>query len=147
MATYYVGIGGNNSNDGTSWANRKLTLNGAEDIPVVAGDTVYVGAGTYREELVCDVAGSDGSPITYIGDYTGANTDGVGGVVRITGSDDDITTTRSYGIYASAKTYRTFRGFRIDLTTLQAAYFLGDCTGLIVDQCYVVFTSNSGLSL
>jgi hypothetical protein len=89
MATYYVGIGGNDSNDGTSWSSRKLTLNGAEDIPVAAGDTVYVGPGTYREMLTCDVGGSDGSPITYIGDYDGSHTDGVGGIVRISGSDDD----------------------------------------------------------
>ena len=46
MTIRYVGIGGNDSNDGLSWANRKLTLNGVEDTPVEAGDTVYVGAGT-----------------------------------------------------------------------------------------------------
>ena len=62
MTTYYVGTGGNDSNNGTTWALRKLTLNGAEDIPVAAGDTVYVGAGTYRETLTVDVSGSSGSP-------------------------------------------------------------------------------------
>ena len=45
MTVRYVGPGGNNSNDGLSWANRKLTLNGVEDTPVAAGDIVYVGAG------------------------------------------------------------------------------------------------------
>lgn len=117
MATYYVGIGGNNANAGTSWAQRKATLNGAEDIPVAAGDTVYVGAGTYRETLTCDVSGSSGSPISYIGDYDGSHTDGVGGVVRITGSDDDITITRANGIVASAKNYRTFKNLQINMTS------------------------------
>ena len=42
MATLYVGPGGNDTNNGLSWANRRLTLNGIEDKPVVAGDTVYV---------------------------------------------------------------------------------------------------------
>ena len=48
MTTYYVGSGGSDANAGTSWALRKLTLNGAEDIPVAAGDVVYVGPGVYR---------------------------------------------------------------------------------------------------
>ena len=47
MTTYYVGIGGSDANNGLSWANRKLTLNGAEDVPVAAGDTVYVGDAGY----------------------------------------------------------------------------------------------------
>jgi len=114
MATYYVGTGGNNSNAGTSWAQRKLTLNGAEDIPVQAGDTVYVGAGTYREKLTCDVSGSSGSPISYIGDYDGSHTDGTGGVVRITASDDDKVTSRNICIDMNGKNYRTFNGFTLD---------------------------------
>lgn len=117
MTTYYVGPGGSNSNNGTSWALRKLTLNGAEDIPVAAGDTVWVGPGAYRELLTCDVSGSSGSPITYIGDVTGEHTDGVGGTVRITGSDNDTTTTRASCITASIRDYRTFRGFVMDMTT------------------------------
>ena len=117
MATYYVGAGGNNSNDGLSWAQRKLTLNGAEDIPVAAGDTVYVGAGTYRETLTCDVSGTaEAGSITYIGDYDGSHTDGIGGVVRITGSDDDITATRQYVVLIN-KNYRTFKNFQLDMST------------------------------
>ncbi len=46
MTTYFVGIGGSDAANGLTWANRKLTLNGAEDVPVVAADTVYVGPGT-----------------------------------------------------------------------------------------------------
>jgi len=71
MTIYYVGPGGNDANNGLSWANRKLTLNGAEDVPVAAGDTVYVGPGVYREGLVLDVDGSVGNIITYIADVTG----------------------------------------------------------------------------
>lgn len=59
MAVYFVGPGGNNSNNGLTWQTRKLTLNGAEDIPLVAGDKVYVGAGTYRELLTVDVSGGN----------------------------------------------------------------------------------------
>ena len=57
MPTYFVGSGGNDGNSGLTWALRKLTLNGAEDVPVIAGDTVIVGAGVYRELLTVDVDG------------------------------------------------------------------------------------------
>jgi len=144
MATYYVGAGGNNSNNGTTWALRKLTLNGAEDIPVAAGDTVYVGAGTYRETLTVDVSGSSGSPITYIGDYTGANTDGTGGVVRITGSDNDTTQTRADCIIADSKNYRTFRGFVLDGTATTVKVTTG--TNWVIDQCFHARNGNRGIT-
>lgn len=142
MATYYVGKGGSDANNGQSWANRKLTLNGAEDIPVAAGDTVYVGPGTYRETLTCDVSGTSGNPITYIGDVTGAHTDGVGGVVRITGSNDDKTITRSDGVQ-SYVSYRTFRGFRVDLAT--TGFSMGTGVGLVLEDCVAVECANGFL--
>ena len=137
MATYYVGIGGNDSNDGTSWSSRKLTLNGAEDIPVAAGDTVYVGPGTYRERLTCDVSGSSGSPISYIGDYDGSHTDSVGGVVRITGSDNDLASARNVCISAY-KDYRTFIGFTLDSNNpVYGLIYTADYDniGLTVERC------------
>jgi len=136
--TRYVGIGGNDSNTGLSWAQRKLTLNGVEDTPVEAGDTVYVGPGTYREQLNTDVDGSSGSPITYIGDYTGANTDGTGGVVRITGSDDDKSITIRKCVVLT-KSYRTFKGFVMDSpgASYGALYSADtDVSNLVVENCY-----------
>jgi len=138
MTTYYVGSGGNDTNDGLSWANRFLTLNGAEDEPVAAGDTVYVGPGVYREALTCDVAGTSGNPITYIGDVTGDNTDGVGGVVRITGSDNDTTATRGNCIICTSgagRDFRTFRGFTMDMCT---SYLFNATNGqddIIIEDC------------
>ena len=137
MATYKVGIGGNDANDGSTWALRKLTLNGAEDIPVAAGDIIHVGPGTYRELLTIDVSGSAGNPITYIGDYSGALTDSVGGVVRITGSNNDITATRASCITATSKDYRTFRGFKLDLSTSRNLYTETGCRNWIIDQLYL----------
>ena len=135
MTVYYVGAGGNDGNSGLTWALRKLTLNGAEDVPVVAGDTVYVAPGVYRETLTVDVSGGAGTPITYIGDYRGVYTDGVGGVVRITGSDDDLTPARNNCIeHAAAKSYRTFRGFAFD-TIISYCLSLTDPISLILDGC------------
>lgn len=136
MTTYYVGIGGSDAANGLSWATRKLTLNGAEDVPVAAGDTVYVGPGTYRESLTCDVSGSSGSSITYIGDYSGANTDGTGGVVRITGSDDDIAATRANCITASSKNYRTFKNITVDLGSSHLLAVTGACGNWIIENCH-----------
>jgi hypothetical protein len=140
MTIRYVGIGGNDASDGLSWANRKLTLNGVEDSPVAAGDTVYVGAGTYRELLTVDVSGAAGNPITYIGDYDGSHTDLVGGVVRITGSDNDLTAVRTNCIVFSAKTYRTFRGFITNSCTntgsIGTIYSGGASSNLIFDKFF-----------
>jgi hypothetical protein len=146
VTTYYVGPGGSDSNDGQSWANRKLTLNGAEDIPVAAGDTVYVGPGTYRcgastSALTLDVSGSSGSPITYIGDWTGENTDGVGGTVRITGllNDDGSSITTTSIVVGSSIDYRTFRGFFLTGTnSVRAAFNLTDCENIIIEDCVIM---------
>ena len=142
MATRYVGPGGNDANDGLSWANRKLTLNSVEDSPVQAGDWIWVAPGVYRELLTCDVSGSAGSAITYAGDCTGENTDGVGGVVRITGSDNDTTIARANCITASSKNYRTFRGFHFD-TISSHIVSCDSCTNWQLDQCtFWVRTAN-----
>jgi hypothetical protein len=143
MAVYYVGPDGNNANDGLSWANRKLTLNGAEDIPVAAGDTVIVGPGVYREILTVDVSGSAGNAIEYRGDYTGAATDSTGGVVRITGSDNDQTATRANCITASAKNFRSFSGFAFD-TTSASSIVATNCTNWTVDGVYFGQTLGAG---
>lgn len=124
---------GNDNNSGRTWGTRLATLNGAEDKPVVAGDTVYVAPGVYRELLTCDVSGTAGNPITYIGDVTGEHTDGAGGPVRITGSDNDQTTTRASCIDVSNESYRIFRGFLMDMTTSNVVDLDGDhCT---IEDC------------
>lgn len=150
MTTYYVGKGGNDGNAGTSWADRKLTLNGAEDIPVAAGDTVIVGPGIYREMLTLDVTGTVGNPITYEGDRSGYRTDGVGGEVRITGSDDDISETRNNciagGAGAPERHYRTFRNFNLCQTDGYISTVSGTGTnqidGWVFDDC--IFYGNCG---
>jgi len=143
MTIRYVGPGGNNSNDGLSWANRKLTINGVEDTPVVAGDIIYIAPGVYRESPTIDVSGSSGLPITYIGDITGEHTSGSGGYVRITGSDNDTTNTRGSGIYSSGKSYRTFRGLAVDLCNL--AFSIDAATYMIIEDCFFGDSFGSGL--
>lgn len=142
--TRYVGIGGNDSNDGLSWANRKLTLNGVENTPVEAGDTVYVGAGTYREQLTLDVSGTSGSPITYTGDVDGSHTDGVGGVVRITGLAADCKSTNNAGITGNSRSFRTFNNLMIDHSTGAGFYCNGTFSDIIINKCLFVMNNGNG---
>lgn len=144
MAIRYVGPGGNDGNNGLTWALRKLTLNGVEDTPVVAGDTVYVGPGVYREMLVGDVSGNLGNIITYIADVSGEHTDSVGGIVRVTGSDNDQTVVRARGIDVNEKDYRTFRGFYVD-TCSTAGIDINKCENVIIEDC-VVFHCPTGIA-
>ncbi|MCP3985467.1 MAG: hypothetical protein GY723_13845, partial [bacterium] len=67
---YYVRISGNDGNPGTSAAASWLTVQHALDT-MVAGDTTYVGAGTYAEELRSVRDGTAGSPIALIADTSG----------------------------------------------------------------------------
>ena len=135
MATIYVGPTAAGLEDGTSWANRYGSLNAAEDRPIVANDTVYVAPGVYRELLTCDVSGNAGNPITYIADVTGEHTDGVGGIVRVTGSDNDQTTTRTNCVTMTARDYRTFRGFLFDVSS-SFLFNVSNCQHLIIEDCY-----------
>ena len=71
MATYYVRKTGNDGNDGDDPDTEPwLTIDHAANT-VAAADTVYVGAGTYREAVTMDTPGSDGNQITFIADVTG----------------------------------------------------------------------------
>lgn len=152
MTTIYVGPTSAGLADGTSWANRYGTLNSAEDRPVVAGDEVVVGPGVYRETLTCDVSGTPGNPITYTADVTGCRTDGVGGIVRITGSDNDTTAARANCITGATISYRTFRGFMFDACTshlvsggadTRTNWIIEDCTLYPGINCFSIFTNGA----
>jgi len=62
-ADYYVSSSGKDSNPGTE-SQPWLTIQTAADT-MAAGDTVYIRAGTYQEQVVPKNSGSAGSYITY----------------------------------------------------------------------------------
>jgi hypothetical protein len=105
---------------------------------------VYVGPGTYREQLTVDVDGTSGNEIVYIGDVTGEHTDGVGGLVRITGSDNDTTKTRAYCILGNTDDYRIFRGFTFDMAS---TYCISgsDCDHWTIEDCSFQNDANSSV--
>ena len=61
-ATYYVSPYGNNNNQGTTASAPLKTINRALE-KVVAGDTVYLRGGTYREQVEVKRPGAAGKPI------------------------------------------------------------------------------------
>lgn len=81
MATYYVRQSGSDTNNGTSPATAWRTLGKAlgSGSPVVGGDTIYVGAGTYRETVTVGIGPT--SMVTVIGDVRGAYTGDAGPVI------------------------------------------------------------------
>lgn len=136
MTTRFVGPGGSDANSGLTWALRKLTIDGCENTPVTAGDIIHVAPGVYRELLTIDVSGTAGNAIEYRADTSGALTDGIGGIVRITGSDDDIVATRANCITSTTKDYRTFTGFTFDMTTSFLISLLSGSSNWIVQDCH-----------
>jgi hypothetical protein len=98
MPTYYVANYGSNSNNGTTpatpWATVQFALGAASGTNpgLVAGDTVWIAPGTYREVITSTtLTGTAGNTIKVYGDpnFTRAWTGGSVGRVRITNYTND----------------------------------------------------------
>jgi hypothetical protein len=142
MTTYFLrATGGSDSNDGLSYATAFATGNHFETI-AAAGDSIICAPGTYRQTWTTAAAGSSGNPITAIGDEGGTLTDGVGGRIRFTGSDNDQTATRTNGIVI-ASAFRTFTGIHVDGTT--AVGIVITAASAIVEACVVSHCGTHGI--
>jgi hypothetical protein len=93
--TYYVRKTGNDGNSGTATNQAWLTIDKAA-ATVVAGDVVYVGAGTYTEEVKPTNDGTSTNWIRFIADTSGTHTGDAGtvliwgdGATALTLDDDD----------------------------------------------------------
>lgn len=82
-ATYYVRMTGSDSNTGRSKAKAFRTITKAMSV-AKNKDTVWIGAGTYNEQVVPQFNGTSATkPLKVYGDYTGAKT-GDAGTITIT---------------------------------------------------------------
>ncbi len=79
-SAFYVRIGGSDQSAGTSPAQAWRTISRATGF-VEAGDTVYVGAGTYVESASHGEQGAAGAPIRFVADRSGCHTGDAGEVV------------------------------------------------------------------
>lgn len=113
MAMKFTGPGGSDSNNGLTYANRKLTFAGLEAI-LSAGDQGRAAPGIYPESLTAGASGSSGSPVEIVGDVSGQYTDGVGGPVILIGSNDGgATVSRANCINNASQTWRTYKGLTL----------------------------------
>ena len=108
MATYYVRKSGSDSNAGTSAGAAWLTIGKALGASGIAsGDTVYIGAGVYREHVTVAMTSAT-AETRVVGDVTGQYT-GDSGEVRwsaYTTNDKSAPTTRCLTL--SGRDYLTF---------------------------------------
>ena len=102
-ATYYVAKTGNDNNPGTE-AQPWLTITKAANT-LVAGDTVYVKAGTYAERVVPVNSGAEGAWIKYL-PYPGHT-------VTIDGADVRLKSWTALVDILYARNYIEFSGFRV----------------------------------
>jgi hypothetical protein len=109
---YYVSqTRGNDANAGTNEDTTPLLTIGAAAGKVAAGDTVYVGPGTYREQVVLSTAGSSGSHITwYFDPNCQVMVHDKAGIVRVTRADANELEQSGTCINVNAKAYNDFAG-------------------------------------
>lgn len=141
MSSFFVRKSGSDANAGTSAGAAKLTITAGLALMAAGGaDTLYVGAGSYAETVTLPVSGTDANNRhSIIGDYTGVNT-GDAGIVRITGSNNNITATRTNALVAVTKSFWNITGFVMDLTT-GSVVSLDGCTFITGDKLHLTSTA------
>lgn len=108
---------------------------GSYEIASVDSNTQLTLAEPWQGATASGLAYRTFNPIRYIADVTGEHTDGVGGPVRITGSNDDIAITRSVAVDVNGKNYRKFTGFTCDLVSDSTFYFNNNEAYCTVEDC------------
>ena len=142
MTTYYVRKSGSDANGGTdpntdAW----LTIDKAANT-VAAADTVYIGAGVYRELVTMDTPGSSGSQISFIADVDGEQT-GDAGLVIISAYADEISLAiRAACVDLNGHEFITWQGFSMvggtTATILSSVAGNHPFEGMIIEDCSLV---------
>ena len=104
--TYYVRKSGSDFSDGESPDQAVRTIGRGVEL-AGAGDTVYVGAGTYAEKVKIEKSGTSGSYISFVADTKGQKTGDAGNVV-VSGSGSEKT-----GFELKKSGYVRIKGFTI----------------------------------
>jgi len=139
-ATYYVRTSGSDSNDGLSPTDALQTISAASPL-VQAGDTVYVGAGTYSEQV--DIIGTDGDPgatISFVADTNGFKTGDAGDVV-VSGSSS-----RDHGFKIENSDYIRIEGFHVT-GAVKIGIKTKDSDRIIIKRCRFYNNHDEGIKL
>jgi hypothetical protein len=132
MATYYVRKTGNDGNLGTSPAQAWLTIQKALGATGIgSGDTLYIGAGIYRENVVVAIGAVAHTFIC--GDVDGGYTGDAGEVVLTCYLTNDRTVPGGTG-YALAIGSQSFLEFN-NITFISDTISGSACTDLIFKKC------------
>lgn len=107
MTTYYIRKSGSDASAGTSAGAAWLTIGKAILAGgATSGDTVYIGAGTYREALVVGI--TPASTVGLVGDVDGSHTGDAGEVRWTAFTTSDITTPGAQPCRLNGKSYLSF---------------------------------------
>lgn len=144
-AVYYVRVSGNDGNDGMSAINAWQTIALATR-RVSAGDTVYVGAGTYTDPIVvANISAASTDPLRFVADRNGTKTGDPGDVVlRNTGASICRLTNCDFV---------ELDGFKLVGSTRTIGIRCLSCNGVAVRGCelqtlmYGVFGNRSSINL
>jgi hypothetical protein len=132
--TYYVAPTGNDNNPGTV-AYPWRTIQKAADT-LVAGDTVYIRAGTYHERVIPQNSGSPGQTITYAA-YPGET-------VTIDGSG--ITVPEYGGLFdLGSRSYIVVSGLRV-MNSNQYGILADSSSGILIEGNHTYHTGTSGIA-
>jgi len=140
---WYVAKTGNDANDGSSWQEAKLTIS-AMVTASSNGDTIYIGTGTYDEEVDLDTANKS---ITLDGvDKTASIARTGDGEKGITLEDD--TTIRNLTVSTTSKNGGTYGiyGTGKDSIAIENCDIFGGTDGILLANCNQIFISNSSIS-
>jgi hypothetical protein len=138
--TYYVAPAGSDANPGTEAQPWRTIQNAAETL--VAGDTVYIRAGTYRERVVPHNSGCAGSTITYAA-YPGDTVTLDGSTITL---PDDLA-----GLFeVSHKSYIRISGLRVinaGPNNDNAGILVLDSSHIVVENNQTYSTNSSGIGV
>jgi hypothetical protein len=135
-----VSLKGSDTNPGTE-AQPWLTIKKAADT-LVAGDTVYIKAGTYQERVVPNNSGSSGNYITYAA-YTGDT-------VNIDGSGISLSLDMDGLFVVENKSYITISGLSIKNARPNDnnnGIYVDSSSYIIIENNYIYNTVSSGIGI
>ncbi len=133
---YYVAPTGNDSNPGTEtqpWRNIQKAAN-----TLVAGDTVYIRAGTYQERVIPQNSGSDGNHYITYAAYPGE---------KVTIDGNGVSVPADEGLFhVAGRNYIRISGLRA-INSTYAGILIDNSGHIIVEKNYTYNTASSGIGV
>lgn len=141
VVIFVNGNTGDDENAGLDPNHPKKTIQGAVNMaPRVmrANTTIRVAAGTYREQVnIFGISVAPGKEFCLLGDPDWTTTSTASPTVRITGSDDEVTSgVRDHGIIVQQASNVRVEGFFVDKTVKSGILVIGS-SGILINRCKV----------